>query len=67
MTTNAFYKGESQEKNFSGDWKERRCSPCSPAHVVLRASGALVCLQIHLIVVTAHPDSEARQAAWSAL
>ena len=40
--TSAFYKGESQEKNFSGDWKERRCSPCSPAQVVLRASGAFV-------------------------
>jgi hypothetical protein len=44
VTTSAFYKGESQEKNFSGDWKERRCSPCSPAHFVLRASGAFVCL-----------------------
>src|SRR6266481_4340818 len=44
LHTSAFYKGESQEKNFSADWKERRCSPGSPAHFVLRASGAFVCL-----------------------
>jgi hypothetical protein len=28
----AFHKGESQEKNFSCDWKERESSPCYPAH-----------------------------------
>ena len=31
----SFYKGECQEKNFPGDWKERKCSPRVPAHVML--------------------------------
>ena len=31
----AFYKGESQQKRFSGDWKEPRCSRCFPAPVEL--------------------------------
>ena len=30
----AFYKGESQEKNFPGDWKEQRFLPGSPAYVM---------------------------------
>ena len=28
----AFYKGESQVKNFPCDWKEQESSPCYPAH-----------------------------------
>jgi len=58
------YKGECQEKNFSGDWKERKCSLCVPAHVMLRDSGAFLFFQIHLVIVTALSVSEARQAAW---
>ncbi|MGC2017659.1 MAG: hypothetical protein WA657_17630, partial [Candidatus Acidiferrales bacterium] len=34
----AFYKGESQEKNFPGDWKEQRFLPVSPAQVMLGGS-----------------------------
>jgi hypothetical protein len=33
-----FYKGESQEKHFPGDWKERLASLHCPAHVNLRGS-----------------------------
>jgi len=60
----AFYKGESQGKNYPGDWKERKCSPCFPAHVVLRVSGDFFFFQIHLVIVTTLSNSEARQAAW---
>jgi len=49
----SFYKGECQEKNFPGDWKERKCSLCVPAHVMLRDSGAFLFFQIHLVIVTA--------------
>jgi hypothetical protein len=48
----AFYKGESQGKKLSGDWKERTCSLSSPAHVMLRGSGGVLFLQIHFSVVT---------------
>ena len=48
----AFYKGESQEKNFPGDWKERRCSLCSPARVIQRGSGFFPFPQIHIAGVT---------------
>jgi len=58
------YKGECQEKNFPGDWKERECSLRFPAHVVLRVSGDVFFFQIHLVIVTAFSNSEARQAAW---
>lgn len=60
----AFYKGESQGKNFPGDWKERKCSLRFPAHGVLRVSEDFFFFQIHLVIVTALLDSEARQAAW---
>jgi hypothetical protein len=33
-TITAFYKGESQEKNFPGDWMEQRFLPGSPAYVM---------------------------------
>jgi hypothetical protein len=59
-----FYKGESQEKNLPGDWKERKSSLRFPAHVVLRVSGDFFFFQIHLVIVTALSGSEARQAAW---
>jgi hypothetical protein len=57
----AFYKGESQEKNFLGDWKKRACSLCSPAHVMLRGSGDFLCLQIHFVVVTTLSASDANK------
>jgi len=57
-------KGESQGKDFPGDWRERKCSQRFPAHVVLRVSGNFFFFQIHLVIVTALSDSEARQAAW---
>jgi hypothetical protein len=41
-----------QEKNFPVDWKERTCSLCSPAHVLLRGSGGFLSLQIHSVIVT---------------
>jgi hypothetical protein len=56
-----FRAGESQEKNFSGDWKERTCSLCSPAHVLLRGSGDFICLQIHFVVVTTLSASDANK------
>ena len=43
----AFYKGESQEKKFSGDWKEGRRSLCSPAQTLLGGSGDFVASWIH--------------------
>src|SRR6516162_10437443 len=52
-TVTSFYKGECQEKNFPGDWKERKCSLCVPAHVMLRDSVAFLFFQIHLVIVTA--------------
>ncbi len=33
-TVTAFYKGESQERKLSRDWKEQRFVPSSPAHVM---------------------------------
>jgi len=45
----AFYKGESQEKYFTGDWRKRRCAQYDPAHVMLGGSGGFLCLQIHLL------------------
>jgi hypothetical protein len=54
-----FIRGECQEKNFPGDWKERKCSLCVPAHVMLRDSGAFLFFQIHLVIVTALSVSEA--------
>ena len=40
-------KGESQEKKFPGDWKERKCSLCFPAHLMLRGFGGFCFLAIH--------------------
>jgi hypothetical protein len=57
-------KGESQEKKFSGDWKEQKYLPCFPAHVMLGGSGVFSSWSIHALVVTALLDSEAKQAAW---
>jgi len=57
-------KGQSQEKNFPGDWKERKCSLRFPAHVMLRGFGGFCFLSIHSVFVTTLSDSEARQAAW---
>ncbi len=61
MTTSAFYKGESQEKNFPGDWKERICSLYSPAHVLLRGSRGFLSLQIHFVIVTTLSASDANK------
>jgi len=55
----AFYKGESQEKNFPGDWKEQRCLPGSPAHVMLGGSWGSLFSQIHVAVVTTSSVSDA--------
>jgi hypothetical protein len=44
----AFYKGESQGKNFPGDWKEQRLLPDSPAHVMLGGSWGSPFSQIHV-------------------
>jgi hypothetical protein len=63
-TVTPFYKGESQEKNISGDWKEQKYLPCFPAHVMLGGSGVFGSWSIHALVVTALLDSEAKQAAW---
>jgi len=59
-----FYKGECQEKQFSGGWRERKYSLRFPAHIELRVSEDLFFFQIHLVIVTAFSNSEARQAAW---
>jgi hypothetical protein len=45
----AFYKGESQEKNFPGDWKEARFLSGSPAHVMLGGSWGSLFSQIHVV------------------
>src|SRR6266478_4446868 len=57
----AFYKGESQEKYFTGDWRERRCAPGDPAQVMLRGSGGFLSLQIHFVIVTTLPASDANK------
>ena len=57
----AFYKGESQEKNFPGDWKERTCSLSSPVHVLLRGSGGFLSWQIHFVIVTTLSASDANK------
>ena len=44
----AFYKGESQEKNFPGDWKEQRFLLGSPAHVMLGDSWGSLFSQMHV-------------------
>jgi len=56
MSDSAFYKGESQEKKFPNDWKERKCSRCFPAHFMLRGSGDFRSLEIHSVFVTAFSD-----------
>jgi hypothetical protein len=55
----AFYKGESQEKNFPGDWKEYRFVPGSPAHVMLGGFWGFLFSQIHVVVVTTPSVSDA--------
>jgi len=55
----AFYKGESQEKNFPGDGREQGSSTYSPAHVLLGGSGGFLFLQIHFSVVTTPSASDA--------
>ena len=65
--SSAFYKGESQEKNFSSDWKEQRCSPCDPARVMKGGSGgfSFLFLQIHPVIVTTFSASGAnKQCGW---
>jgi len=57
-TVSAFYKGESQEKNFPGDGREQGSSTYSPAPVQLGGSGFLF-LQIHFSVVTTPSASDA--------
>jgi hypothetical protein len=52
-------KGESQEKNFPGDWKEQRFLPGSPAHVMLGGSWVSLFSQIHVAVVTTSSVSDA--------
>jgi hypothetical protein len=59
----AFYKGESQERNFAGDWKEPRFLPGSPADVMLRGSWGSLFSQIHVVVVTAPSVSDATSSA----
>jgi hypothetical protein len=54
-----FYKGESQEKNFPGDWKEHRFVSGSPAHVMLGGSWGFLFPQIHVVVVTTSVVSDA--------
>jgi hypothetical protein len=58
-TVTAFYKGESQGKNFPGDWKEQRFLPGSPAHVMLGGSWGALFPQIHVAVVTTASVSDA--------
>ena len=53
-------KGESQDTNLPRDWKKRKCSPCFPAHLMLRGSCSSSSRQIHSVVVTTLSDSEAK-------
>jgi hypothetical protein len=62
-TVSAFYKGESQEKNFPGDWKEQRFLSGSPAHVMLGGSWGSLFSQIHVAVVTTPAVSDATSSA----
>src|SRR5271169_3366980 len=59
----AFYKGESQEKNFPGDWKEQRFLSGSPAHVMLGGSWGSLFSPIHVAVVTTPVVSDATSSA----
>ncbi|MGA7189737.1 MAG: hypothetical protein WBY66_14665, partial [Candidatus Acidiferrales bacterium] len=59
----AFYKGESQEKNFPGDWKEQRFLPVSPAQVMLGGSWVSLFSPIHVAVVTTPSVSDATSSA----
>jgi hypothetical protein len=58
LPVTAFYKGESQEKNFTGDWKEQRFLLGSPAHVMLGGSWGSLFSQSHVAVVTTLSVSE---------
>ena len=55
----AFYKGESQEKNFPGDWKEQRFLSGSPAQVMLGGFWGSLFSQSHVAVVTTPSVSDA--------
>jgi hypothetical protein len=57
----AFYKGESQEKNFPGDRREQGFSVYSPAYVMLGGSGGFLFLQIHFSVVTPSASDAIKQ------
>jgi hypothetical protein len=59
LHVSAFYKGESQEKKLSGDWKEQRLLPGSPAHVMLGGSWGFLFSQSHVVVVTTPSVSDA--------
>jgi hypothetical protein len=59
----AFYKGESQEKNLPGDWKEQRFLPGSPAHVMWGGSWGSLFSPIHVAVVTTPSVSDATSSA----
>jgi hypothetical protein len=59
FSISAFYKGESQEKNFPGDWKEQRFLAGSPAQVVLGGSWGSLFSQSHVAVVTTPSVSDA--------
>jgi hypothetical protein len=64
MEVTPFYKGESQEKNLSGDWKERKCSLRFPAHVMLRDSWGFLSTVIHLFCGDDAFGFWRGQAAW---
>src|SRR5271156_4353598 len=59
----AFYNGESQEKNFPGDWKEQRFLLVSPAQVMLAGSWGSLFSPLHLAVVTTPSGSGAASSA----
>jgi hypothetical protein len=62
-TITAFYKGESQEENLLGDWKEQRILLVSPAYVMLGGSWGALFPPIHVAVVTTHSVSDATSSA----
>ena len=59
-----FYKGESQEKYFPGDWKERCVPSHDPARVKKEGSWDLPVSEFHFCDVTTLAVLYATKATW---
>jgi hypothetical protein len=59
LPVSAFYKGESQEKKLSGDWKEQRFCPALQPTYCREVLGGSLFSRIHVAVVTTSSVSDA--------